>query len=311
MPHKHKRKRGDDTELVLLGHVTYTYCKLIGASNSYDLPPSHKAQSLPVLPKSKNAKNSTNASANSKRSTRKQGNDTPRAFRRLMAFSKGKKPRSGLDNDGEIEETKRETPKIRPGEDIRSFSTRVNAEIPVAGLAKKAVVKDGKDEQGLKVYRTRKEYKMHKLYDQWRAEEEKIQEDREEDAERDAERELNAEEGSISSKGFASLGDNPWAKRRTKKGRRIKDDEDPWSQLKKKRAEPKIGLHDTALAPPTLSKHVRKQPLLVEGAAVNVSNVPKAAGSLRRREELQELRDDVLDAYRKIRDHEQAKLRAS
>jgi hypothetical protein len=46
----------------------------------------------------------------------------------------------------------------------------------------------------------------------------------------------------------------------------------------------------------------------IKDTTANVGNIPKTAGSLKRREELQEARADVLEAYRKIREHEQAKL---
>ncbi|KAK7403948.1 hypothetical protein QQX98_010279 [Neonectria punicea] len=309
MPHKHKRKRGDDDA-------------------DFNLPPTQKARSLPVTLKSskiekngkngKNAKNAKNAKApavthDAPISKGKKGkgkdNDVPRAFRRLMSVAHGKKVRSGLD-DGHDGKTAKETIsqdlKIRPGEDMRAFAFRVNASLPVAGLAKKTVIKDGKDEAGFKVMRTKKERKMHKLYDQWRAEEEKIQDQREEELEQAAEREADGDEGGMSAKAQAELNEAT-SKRKKKKSGRGQGEEDPWLELKKKRGEAKVGLHDTAKAPPELNKSVKRLKV-AGGAGVDVANVPKASGSLRRREELQAVRADVVDAYRKIREHEQAKL---
>lgn len=221
----------------------------------------------------------------------------------------GKKVRSGLD-DGKDGKTAKETIsqdlKIRPGEDMRAFAFRVNASLPVAGLAKKTVIKDGKDEAGFKVMRTKKERKMHKLYDQWRAEDEKIKDQREEELEQAAEREVDGDEGGMSAKAQAEL-DEATSKRKKKKSGRGQAEEDPWLELKKKRAEAKVGLHDTAKAPPELNKNVKRLKV-AGGAGVDVANIPKASGSLRRREELQAVRADVVDAYRKIREHEQAKL---
>ncbi|POR33964.1 Uncharacterized protein TPAR_05815 [Tolypocladium paradoxum] len=300
MPHKHKRKRGEDPD--------------------HDLPPTQKARPLPVSSSNKGAKRDPQAATRKQRKRRNNDDDVPRAFKRLMAVAQGKKVQSGLD-DGEKAKAKGkaaapedapEAPRIRPGEDLRSFAARVDAALPMAGLAKKTKAKDGKDEIGLKVQRTRKERKMHKLYDQWREEERKIQEKREEGLELEAERDLeNDAAGILSSSAFKGDMDEASGKKkgRRRRGKATDDDEDPWLELKRKRAEAKVGLHDVAQAPPELHKKLRQQ-LRVGDAAVDVDNIPKSAGSLRRREELQAVRDDVVEAYRKIREHEQAKLDA-
>ncbi|KAG5981276.1 hypothetical protein E4U55_003115 [Claviceps digitariae] len=296
MPHKHKRKRGDE--------------------NVYDLSPSEYALPLPVTASKRNGIQAIEQPKTKRpRKDRKNNNDAPREFRRLMAFAQGKKTRSGLDNgetDGskkKTQENRVETPRIKPGEDMRSFSARVNAALPISGLATKTKTKDGKDSLGLKVHRTRKEKKMHKLYDQWRAEERKIQEQREEDRELAEEREAeNDASGMFAESGLEDIAQLHGGKKSRKRGKAQEDD--PWRELLRKRNETKIGLHDVAQAPPELlHKKVRKQ-LQVGGAVVDVDNIPKAAGSLRRREELQTAREDVLEAYRKIREHEQAKLDA-
>ncbi|KAJ6438705.1 urease accessory protein UreD [Purpureocillium lavendulum] len=310
MPHKHKRKRG-------------------GGDDDYDLPPSQRARPLPVYTSTQGAKQRDPGTAK-QRKGRGADSDAPRAFRRLMAVAQGQKTRSGLD-DGQgpgarkgkgnakvkepsvVASDMPEAPRIRPGEDMRSFAARVDAALPVAGLTKKTKVTDGKDEAGLKVHRTRKERKMHKLYDQWRAEERKIQERREEELELEAERELeNDGAGVLASSAFMDGVEDASGKKkkgRRRRGRAKQDDDDPWLALKKKRAEAKVGLHDVAQAPPELNKKMRQQ-LRVGDATVDVESVPKAAGSLRRREELQTARNDVVEAYRKIREHEQAKLDA-
>ena len=318
-------------------------CTLSDVPHSHDLPPTQRARPLPVSSNSKGAmskgassKGSSSKGASSKGATREppattkkqrkrrtKDDDAPRAFRRLMAVAQGKKTRSGLD-DGEkpkdkakenaaAPESAPEAPRIRPGEDLRSFATRVDAAFPMAGLTKKTKMKDGKDEIGLKVQRTRKERKMHKLYDQWREEERKIQEKKEDELELEAERDLdNDAAGILSSSAFKGEMDEVSGKKKGRKRRGkapAEDDEDPWLELKRKRAEAKVGLHDVALAPPELNKKLRQQ-LRVGDAAVDVDNIPKSAGSLRRREELQAVRDDVVEAYRKIREHEQAKINA-
>jgi hypothetical protein len=233
-----------------------------------------------------------------------------------MAFAHGKRAKPGLDN-GDSNKNKHkntespvEVPRIKPGEDMRSFSARVDAALPVAGLTAKTKTTDGKDSLGIKVIRTRKERKMHKLYDQWRAEERKIEEKRDEERELAAERELENDYDDLFVDGtwrdtVETHDDKKSGKRKAKE-----QEEDPWKALIRKRGEPKIKLHDVAQAPPELfHKKARKQ-VEVGGAAVDVDGIPKAAGSLRRREELQTAREDVLKAYRKMREHEQAKIDA-
>lgn len=301
---------------------------------SHNLPPSQRARPLPVGKSAKSAKSTQSAKGaqnkgpnpapepkNRSKKQRKEDNDAPRGFRRMMAAASGQKSRSGLDDGNntpgkaKVKQTKEtsEAPKILPGEDLRSFSARVDASLPISGLKQRSVVKDGKDEQGVKVWRTRKEIKMHKLFDQWRAEEKKAKEKREDELEEEAEKALeNDGEGVNASSYMAALDEGEEKTRvkgRKKKGKQEEDD--PWAALKKKRAEAKVGLHDVALAPPELNKKKFRQLKVSEGAGVDVGSIPKAAGSLKRREELQVERDQVLDAYRKIREHEQAKLAAS
>jgi hypothetical protein len=246
----------------------------------------------------------TDAKVKKSKKARKE-NDAPRAFRRLMSVAQGKKVRSGLDDGEDTKTTKQKSEelKIRPGEDLRAFAQRVDASLPVAGLTKKTTIKDGKDEQGFKVYRTRKERNMHKLYAQWREEERKIQEQKEEEADEAIGQELDEDPTGAVAIARATLNEATGKKAR-RKGAKV---DDPWEELKKKRAETKIAVHDQAQAPPELNKNMSKQ-IKIKGATANVADIPKAAGSLKRREELQEARADVLEAYRKIREHEQAKL---
>lgn len=265
--------------------------------------------------------------------------DAPRAFKRLIAFAEGKKTRGGLD-DGVVltkkekkaanaanaegatsvdaakpakqsDKQEREIPIIKPGERLSEFAARVDAALPLGGLITKVAVKNGKDMLGIKVAKTRKEKKMHKLYDQWREEERVIQEKREEDAELAEEEEMDDEQGGVKWKidmeDDAARGKK---KKKGKKGRVLTEvsgkEEDPWEELKRKRGEAKIGLHDVAKAPPELTAPTPK--LLVRGAAVDVKDIPKSAGSLRKREELQSLRGDVIASYRMLMDEKRGRL---
>ncbi|KAM3470418.1 hypothetical protein MY5147_006410 [Beauveria neobassiana] len=289
--------------------VTTTYFGT-NSSYSFNLPPSQRALPLPV---NSVASNGTSRQAKKRRQA-KSDSDAPRAFKRLMAFTAGKKVHSGLD-DGRNKQSTTSEPnrqseplQIKPGEDLRAFAARVDAAMPLAGVSTKSGIKGSKDLDGIKIKRTRKERKMHKLYDQWREEERKIQEKREEEKELAAERELENDEAS----GIlpTSILDDDEGSKKKKKGKRGKDafDDDPWGDLKKKRGEVKLSLHDVADAPPELHKKQSRLLKVVGTATVNVGSVPKSAGSLRRREQLEEERQDVVEAYRRIREHEQRKL---
>lgn len=323
----------------------------------YELPPTQTAKPLPVVaPKqlreasgrggAKKNGGKTGKTAQSAPQTqgvkRKRGADkqdeTPRAFKRLMALKDGKKVRDGLD-DGHretkaekkrkaaaenakqeavaaaVKEPKKEMPTIQPGERMSEFAARVDAALPVMGLVKRST--NGKDPLGLKTYRTRKEKKMHKLYEEWRREEAAIQEKRREELEEAEEREM--EDDGVGVKWRLDM-EAEAAGKKKKKGKRGKasksvwdvddgDDADPWEALKKKRGEAKIGLHDVAKAPPVL-KTVPKQVFKVAGAAVDVGSIPKSAGSLKRREELQSVREEVLSTYRRMMEGKRAKLEA-
>ncbi|TGJ80805.1 hypothetical protein E0Z10_g7945 [Xylaria hypoxylon] len=304
MPHKHTRRQRDES--------------------TFDLPPTQIAKSLPVnqpKPKENGQRGAKTKGApvqpadNLKRKrTTTPKDDAPRAFKRIMAYASGKKPRSGLDNGDEPRGAKAKkrsaaqkaksaetqvevkpaaaaVPTIRPGERMSEFSARVDAALPLAGLVNKSM-KGNKDPLGLKVWRTNKERKMHKMYDEWREQELKAKDKREEELELEAERELEEEETGVSWK--LNIGTQLSGKRKKKS----KDDDDPWASLRKKRGETRPGLRDVAVAPPELTVKPLKQ-LLVRGAAVEVNDIPKSAGSLKQREDLQVARNDILAAYRK------------
>lgn len=291
--------------------------------------------------KGKGTSGKTNNNASNGQKTqgvkRKRGgvekDDAPRAFKRLMAFAEGKKPKNGLDDgkpapkknnkkrkageeneapDAKNDAKKKELPTIRPGERFSEFAARVDAALPVMGLVAKGT-KGGKDPLGLKVHRTRKEKKMHKLYDEWRKEEEAIQEKRREEAEEAEEREMDNDGMGV--KWRVDMEDESAGghkkKKKGKKGRSVWEsndkEDDPWEELKKKRGEAKIGLHDVAKAPPEF-KAIPKQVFKVGGAAVEVGSVPKAAGSLKRREELQSVREEIVANYRKMMEGKRARL---
>lgn len=243
-----------------------------------------------------------------------------------MAFQRGEKLPKGLDDGVKLSKSARkkqkvakenedaaakqpeiakEMPTIRPGERMGDFAARVDAALPVSGLINKSA-KGGKDPLGLKVGRTKTEKRMHRMYAEWREEEKKIQERKMEEAEQREEDEMAEDEnGNVRWKADLEGSTNVTSKKGKKgKGKKKKvlgevdDGEgDPWAKLKRDRAEQKISLSDVAQAPPTFTKAPREK-FKVRGAQVDVGDVPKASGSLRRREELGDVRKSVVESYR-------------
>lgn len=204
-----------------------------------------------------------------------------------------------------------EIPTIRPGEKMGDFAARVDAALPVSGLINKTM-KGGKDPLGLKVGRTKTEKRMHRMYAEWREEEKRIQERKMDAAEAREEDEMGEDEhgnvrwkADLDEASAAASASSAGKKGKKGKGKKKKvlgevDDgegDDPWAKLKRDRAEVKAGLHDVVLAPPTFTKAPREK-FKVRGAHVDVGDVPRASGSLRRREELGDVRKSVVEGYR-------------
>ncbi|KAF1815730.1 hypothetical protein P152DRAFT_505546 [Eremomyces bilateralis CBS 781.70] len=286
MPHKHKRKRDDDK------------------GRDADLPPSMIAKPLrpghnpPPPPKGPKRAKKPKLS----KDPDQWANDTPRAFLQLMRLGRGEKRPKGPDNGDAPRKgkgkgkpqapitpappKKEEEPipelTIKHGEKLADFAARVDQAMPIAGLARKMKKGEGKDE-----HRTKHEKKLLRLQAQWRKDEAAYREKREE-AEELAEEEEEEEEGLV-------FGGNAGGK----KGRKgVDEEDDPWAVLEGKRDRPK-GLHDVAKAPPQF-KSVPREVLKVKGAKVMAADVPKLAGSLKRREELQGERAKVIEAYREM-----------
>ena len=245
-----------------------------------------------------------------KRSQKDNGdNDTPRAFARLMAFHQGIKPPSGLD-DGVTKPKKRKevlqlpgeratymetmTPKIQPGERIAEFSARVDASLPVSGLICKGT-RRVKSLPGVKAPQTKMERRMQRMQKEWREAEAKRKEKLEaalEEAENgDEDVELNA----------AMLAVKPGKKRR----KRNNQDDDPWAALSQSVVKTSVpgslvGLHDVVQAPPQFTKLPKEKFRIRNGAKVDVLDVPSAAGSLRRREQLGQARRSIVEGYRQM-----------
>lgn len=255
--------------------------------------------------------------------------DTPKAFARLMAFSTGTKPkRSGLD-DGTTKTKKQKKAekmagtdsneqddtgkselqskavktdlKIQPGESMAEFRARVDQALPLSGVAK-----SGKKIAGVSDHRvTKHERRLKRLQQGWREEEARIREKEQEEREL-AEEEEDEQKAMWEDKTEDLPTSTNGKKKKAKKNKRKllvgevdNNSEDEWAALEKKR-EARKGLHDVVSAPPEFTRTPREIFKVKHGAGAKVGNVPNAAGSLRKREELGEERKTIIDTYREL-----------
>lgn len=184
-------------------------------------------------------------------------------------------------------------PTILPGERLADFSARVDQALPVAGLARK-----GKNIAGIKEKQTKMEKRLQKMQNEWRKEEARIREREEEERELAEEEEDEQDELYGDALREVEAGGK---KGKKKRGRMIGEDgvdDDPWAVLRAK-AKP-IALHDVVQAPPQLKSVPKEKFKVRDGAKVQVADIPNAAGSLRRREELGETRKSIIERYRQM-----------
>jgi hypothetical protein len=251
-----------------------------------------------------------------------------------MAFTKSAKPRrSGLD-DGVVKSKKqkklelqqqkdaedttevsnadkpsaqqkpaKETPilKIQPGESMTQFRARVDAALPLSGISKSS-----KKIAGVSDHRvTKHERKLKRLQKGWREEEARIRDKEME------ERELAEEEDDEQAAMWEDKNSSPppTSTRKQKASKKNKrklvagevdnNSEDEFAALTRTREQRK-GLHDVVSAPPTFTKVPREIFKVREGAGAKVGNVPGRVGSLRKREEVAEVRRGVIEEYRRV-----------
>lgn len=191
---------------------------------------------------------------------------------------------------------------IQPGERMSDFAARVDAALPLSGLMNKTA-KGGKDPLGLKVAKTKKEKKMHRMYDEWREQDRKIKEKRQAALELAQEEDEDEELGvkwKVDIEATEPKGRKMGKGKKSKVIGEVNDgDDDPWAAVAKAINEGPRSLNDVVQAPPQFS-NLPKEKFKVRGARVNVEDVPKASGSLRRREELGEVRKSVVEGYRQM-----------
>ncbi|KAJ9604355.1 hypothetical protein H2200_011189 [Cladophialophora chaetospira] len=267
MPHKHKRKPAStDTA-------------------SYDLPPTSRARPLSIHKKAdsiftsdierKRKYEARKQKKDQKRDQYKE-DDTPKAFRRLMAFQEGKRVRNGLDDGSAPARKKRKvngrsttealatstsmpsdtntttaattseplpstTLKISPHESLSTFSQRVDQSLPLTSIPKHKSTKlntiTGLEK--IKTPLTKHNKRLARMQKEWRATEQKLKDKNEELDDELAEK---REESEMIWLGAGVDPSNPLASRKRKRkgggvaGKDV-DDADPWKVLEKKRRE--------------------------------------------------------------------------
>jgi len=284
-----------------------------GEADHFNLPPSRVAKPLPAYKSSGGDGRKSHARGSNKMERGKRSgtvkDDTPKAFLRLMQFSKTGKGPNGLDDgilksvnkkrkhaqNGEqaaiselVQDAPIPVPTILPGERLGDFAARVDQSMPIIGLARKGKV--GGERQ------TKHEKKLQKMVNTWKEEEarrlEKVSEaydiaEQEEDEEQAL---LEAKMGTMPKSGMEG----------GRKGKKKNNqDDDPWAELEAKRERPK-GIHDIVQEPPSFTSMPKETFKVRDGAKVIVADVPNKAGSLKRREELGEARKDVITRYREM-----------
>lgn len=319
MPTKHKRKRDPDDR------------------STHDLPPTAYARPLPVIAPTKQFLEPRKRQKLDKPRKRK-GDDTPKAFARLMAWTQqGRKIGGGLDDgrsskkqdkgknkktlgqstvkDTAIGKTRdhedqdnagsHAKPKIRPGETLAQFAVRVDQSLPLSSIpqsgkgASSALPEDLREKEKKMRHLTKHNKRLARMQAEWRNTEAKLRSKEEEEAEDNEER---IEEEQL-------MWDEVSRVKRRKKGTRIVDD-DPWKVLEKKRgkqADSKRGLNasESVQQPPELKsiKNIFK----VNGSDVlkrtmapgTTSAVPRGRKRPRRDEELLDTRRAAIEAARR------------
>lgn len=310
MPHKHRLSQSSK-------HATNYDLppSTVAQPLSVTRPKAKTISSKPAAPKSKATKphptarstsipsQSQDKSEKNKRKRSVLEDDTPRAFTRLLS-TYHPPPRSGLD-DGAVRPSKKrksaaaptqtpapagetfKKPTILPGESLSSYGARVDAALPIAGLARgQGKGQDIAELKGLERRQTKTERKMQRMQREWRVEEArrraKIEEARE-------------EEGDLES-GDEVVGKSR-KKRKHNKGDK-EDEDDPWAAVAAKRSNTDVGsgglvgLHDVVLAPPKLAQAPREKFRVKDGKG-EVIGVRRAA-------ELNEARRNVVEGYRTL-----------
>lgn len=206
------------------------------------------------------------------------------------------------------------TLKILPGEKLSDFAARVDQQMPLSSMNKSQGPGQSVNLPKIREERiTKHEKHLRKLQKGWREDEAKIREKEAEERElKEAENEdLNElwKEWQIEAGKAKAKKKGPGAKKKKRKGDdgndiNDYDDDDPWAKLNtRERAAKPVNPLEVVQAPPeslTKPREIFRVRRGVGGAEVDVANVPAAAGSLRRREELAKERKTIVEEYRRL-----------
>lgn len=241
--------------------------------------------------------------------------------------------KSNKKNDNNHNNNNNANLQILPGERMSDFAARVDKAFPLSGVSKNRSVSSVKQDPSLRKLReerqTKHERRLLRMQREWRAEEARLREKEEEEQdEREAEneevddlwRQWENEAGGAKKKKTTTTKKNQHSvKKKKKRGKgqsadgdddnidysdsEIDDDGDPWAKVNAKgRASRPINPLEVVQAPPSqLVKPKEKFKVRgTGGAKVDVADIPTAAGSLRRREELAGERQSIVEQYRKL-----------
>ncbi|KAI2085907.1 hypothetical protein LOZ36_003654 [Ophidiomyces ophidiicola] len=333
MPHKHKRRRNDDGDHFDLppSKIAKALPPRFGGNAS-----GKKDQQGKKVKEAKNASYSENFGDDTPRefarmmrkyqeslikpcSTKVVDEGSTQKRKKRTGGSIKREEKSSSDSAGKIPNDSN-IPKLLPGEKLSEFAIRVDQALPLSGVSRAAgnnrSSKVDADIRDIREHRqTKHEKRLLRLQTQWRKDDVRIRE--KEEAERE-ELEAQNEEVDETWKQWEMEAGN--GKRKKKKGSKKKrkkggedaddvgvpesdGDDDPWAKLnKKKRTTRPMNPFDVVQAPPEKLTSVREVFKVhgMAGAKVDVANVPAAAGSLRRREELATHRQDIVDEYRRV-----------
>jgi hypothetical protein len=192
--------------------------------------------------------------------------------------------------------------KIQPGESMSEFRIRVDAALPLTGITRTT-----KKVAGVPDHRvTKHERRLKRLQKGWREEEVRIR-DKEAEAAELAEEDEWEKDALWEDK---TADDAPGAGRKRKSSKKKRklvvgevntNSDDEWAALQKSRASTaQKSVHDVVSAPPTFTKVPREIFKVKNGAGAKVGNIPAAAGSLAKREELGVQRQGIIESYREI-----------
>ncbi|KAI4156676.1 MAG: hypothetical protein LQ340_000076 [Diploschistes diacapsis] len=231
-----------------------------------------------------------------------------------MALQRGIKPRPGHD-DCSVRPMKKQkpqssetemkpggtqktyanhTPDCGPSERMEKLSARVDISFPITGHTKTS---RGAELVSTKASQTKTERKLQRMQEEWRA-----LDARRKERVKEAREEVEAQyQHTEFWKAVAPKRKISKHSRGTQSARMANGEHDPLmcTGAKQGRSGSLVGLHDVVKEPPRMSCIPTKKLQSRNGAAFDPFVIPEASGSIYKREQLSEVRREVIDGYRK------------